>query len=170
MNDKPRPSQPVLLAGIALISLAGMALEITLSRVFSALFFYHYAFAILSIAMLGIGLGAALVHQQGTVPTPGRSLLQAQTLTLLSSVAVLALALTTVATVSIDGRLLLAAAATIPYLLLDMTLATLFAAWMGASPSLYAADLAGADHHSYGRCLAPLFRAGHALPAGVAGG
>ena len=51
MNDQQRPRQPFLLAGIALISLAGMALEITLTRVFSVLFFYHYVFAILSIAM-----------------------------------------------------------------------------------------------------------------------
>ena len=144
MNDQHPPRQPTLLAGIWLISLAGMTLEITLSRVFSVLFFYHYAFAILSIAMLGIGLGAALVHRRRSVPAPGRSLLHAQALTLLASIAALALALTLIATVSIDGRLLLAAAASIPYLLLGMTLATLFTAWPGASPSLYAADLVGA--------------------------
>jgi len=144
VNDKHRTRQPLALAGLSLISLAGMALEITLSRVLSVLFFYHYVFAILSIAMLGIGLGAALVQQRTTIPTPGRSLLQAQTLTLLSGVAVLALALTIVATAPIDGRLLLAAIVTIPYLLLGMTLATLFAARPGASPTLYAADLAGA--------------------------
>jgi hypothetical protein len=144
VNDKPRPRQPILLAGISLISLGGTALEITLSRVFSVLFFYHYVFAILSIAMLGIGLGAALVHQRATAPKPGRSLLQTQTLTLLSGVAVLALALTIVATVSIDGRLLLAAVSAIPYLFLGMALATLFTAWPAESPTLYAADLAGA--------------------------
>jgi predicted membrane-bound spermidine synthase len=144
VNDKPRPKQSFLLGAISLISLGGTAVEITLSRVFSVLFFYHYVFAILSIAMLGIGLGAALVHQRAKAPKPGRSLLQTQTLSLLSSLAVLALALTIVATVSIDGRLLLAVASAIPYLLLGMALATLFSAWPAASPTLYAADLAGA--------------------------
>ncbi len=144
MNDNQRLRQPLLLAGLTLISLAGMALEITLTRVFSVLFFYHYVFAILSIAMLGVGLGAALVYQSGKVSDPGSSLTQAQTLTLLASAAVLGLALAVVAAVPLDGRLLLAVAAAFPYLLLGMTLATLFAAWPKASPSLYGADLLGA--------------------------
>jgi hypothetical protein len=144
VNDHQRPRQLIFLTGIALISLAGMALEITLTRVFSVLFFYHYVFAILSIAMLGVGLGAALVYQRGTAPTRGRALLRAQNLTLLCSVAVLGLAVVVVATAPIDGRLLLAAAAAIPYLLLGMTLATLFGAWPEASPTLYGADLSGA--------------------------
>jgi predicted membrane-bound spermidine synthase len=130
--------------GIALISLAGMALEITLTRVFSVLFFYHYVFAILSIAMLGVGLGAALVYQWGRTPTPGRALNRAQTMTLLASAAVLGLALVIFATISFDARPLLAAAAALPYLLLGMTLATLFTAWPQASPTLYGADLLGA--------------------------
>jgi predicted membrane-bound spermidine synthase len=121
-----------------------MVLEITLTRVFSVLFFYHYVFAILSIAMLGVGVGAALVYQWGKLPAHDRALNRAQTMTLLTSATVLGLTLVVVATISLDVRLWLAVAAAIPYLLLGMTLATLFSAQPEASPILYGADLLGA--------------------------
>lgn len=43
---------------IALISMTLISLELTWTRIFSAEFFYTYAFLILSLAVLGIGLGA----------------------------------------------------------------------------------------------------------------
>jgi hypothetical protein len=143
VNDKTR-SYPLLLVGIALLSLAGMALEITLTRVFAVLFFYHYVFAILSVAMLGVGLGAALIYGRKTVPDPVGTLKLAQTLTLLAGLVVLGLALAVVLTVAVDGRLLLAVLAAIVYLLLGMTLTALFTAWPQSSPTLYGADLCGA--------------------------
>jgi hypothetical protein len=101
-------------------------------------------FAILSIAMLGVGLGAALVYHRGREPGPSKALAEAQTLTLLAGAAVLGLALVVVDTVSFDNRFLLAGVAAIPYLLLGATLAKLFAAQPEASSRLYGADLAGA--------------------------
>ncbi len=48
-------------AGIFLISAAALALEVTLTRLFSIMLWYHYAFMIVSLAMLGYALsGVAL--------------------------------------------------------------------------------------------------------------
>jgi hypothetical protein len=127
--------------GVALVSMAGMGMEIILTRVFSVLFFYHYVFAILSGAVLGIALGAWIVHRWGSPADVWRRL---QRLALLAGGVVLGLALLISATVSIDGRLLLTCAAALPYVLIGMTMVTVFSTWSESSPTLYWADLGGA--------------------------
>ena len=47
---------------IALLSLALLAQELIWTRIFSAEFFYTYAFLVLSLAMMGLGLGALSVR------------------------------------------------------------------------------------------------------------
>jgi hypothetical protein len=51
-----------LLAGIALSSFAALLLELALTRVFSVILFYHFAFLAISIALLGIGAGGMFAH------------------------------------------------------------------------------------------------------------
>ncbi len=51
-----------LLWAIALVSFSLMAYEIALSRLLSVLLSYHFAFAVLSLALLGLGLGGLLLH------------------------------------------------------------------------------------------------------------
>ena len=48
--------------GVGLLSLAVMAAEIVLTRLFSVVLWYHFAFFAISVALLGLGAGAALVH------------------------------------------------------------------------------------------------------------
>ncbi len=48
--------------GVFLVALAALMYEILLTRIFSAAMWYHYAFAAISIAMLGISAGANLVY------------------------------------------------------------------------------------------------------------
>src|SRR6266436_3875639 len=47
------PTVPVL--GVALVSFAALLLELSLTRLFSVVLFYHFAFLSISIALLGIG-------------------------------------------------------------------------------------------------------------------
>ncbi len=47
---------------IFLLSLAGLALENTLTRIFSITMWYHYAFMAISVAMLGMSTGAVKVY------------------------------------------------------------------------------------------------------------
>src|SRR5712692_8031130 len=60
------PSEKVrdraLLAGIGLSSFAALLLELALTRLFSVVLFYHFAFLAISIALLGLGAGGVLAH------------------------------------------------------------------------------------------------------------
>ena len=49
-------------AGVFLITLSGLILEIGLTRIYSASIWYHFAFVAISIALLGWGLGGLAVH------------------------------------------------------------------------------------------------------------
>ncbi|MCB0161812.1 MAG: hypothetical protein KDD83_26925, partial [Caldilineaceae bacterium] len=50
--------------GVALLAAGGLMLEIGLTRLFSTLYYPPYVFVVLSLAVLGIGLGAGLVAWQ----------------------------------------------------------------------------------------------------------
>src|SRR5213082_2475552 len=51
-----------VLAGVALSSFSVLLLEIALTRLFSVVLFYHFAFLAISIALLGLGAGGVLAH------------------------------------------------------------------------------------------------------------
>jgi len=52
----------LLFAGIFLTSLAGLVLEIAITRIFSAAIWYHFAFVAVSVALVGLGSSGLLVH------------------------------------------------------------------------------------------------------------
>src|SRR5215470_4866442 len=54
--------EPTLLAGLALTSFAALLLELALTRLFSVVLFYHFAFLAISIALLGLGAGGVFAH------------------------------------------------------------------------------------------------------------
>src|SRR6202048_616459 len=58
---EPSPDRAVL-AGIALCSFAALLLELALTRLFSVVLFYHFAFLAISIALLGLGAGGVFAH------------------------------------------------------------------------------------------------------------
>ncbi len=51
-----------LLAGIALSSFTALLLELALTRLFSVVLFYHFAFLAISIALLGLGAGGVFAY------------------------------------------------------------------------------------------------------------
>ena len=51
-----------LVAGIALGSFSALLLELSLTRLFSVVLFYHFAFLAISIALLGLGAGGVYAH------------------------------------------------------------------------------------------------------------
>src|ERR1700737_2431050 len=50
------------LAGVALSSFAALLLELGLTRLFSVVLFYHFAFLAISIALLGLGAGGVFSY------------------------------------------------------------------------------------------------------------
>jgi hypothetical protein len=122
---------------IALISLAGLALEIGLTRLFSVLFFPPAVFGILSLAILGIGLGAALVTWRARWRDPARVPLY------LGFASVSVVGITVVSTIP-PLQFTLFGLVVLPYLFTGMALTTLFSHTPQHSPQLYLADLVGA--------------------------
>ena len=55
-------ARPALLAGIFLVSLATLLLQVCLTRLFSAAFAYHFAFMIISLALFGVGLSGIAIY------------------------------------------------------------------------------------------------------------
>ncbi|MCU1269676.1 MAG: hypothetical protein JWN74_970 [Acidobacteriaceae bacterium] len=54
--------EKTLLPGIALASFSALLLELALTRLFSVVLFYHFAFLAISIALLGLGAGGVFAH------------------------------------------------------------------------------------------------------------
>lgn len=52
----------VLLCGIGLSSFSALLLELALTRLFSVILFYHFAFLAISIALLGLGAGGVFAY------------------------------------------------------------------------------------------------------------
>src|ERR1041384_4535192 len=71
-----RSERRLALAALFVVSGVGLIFEITLTRLFSLFFQYHFTFLAVSLAILGLSLGAASVHYL----TPAR-LHSAKTLT-----------------------------------------------------------------------------------------
>ena len=56
------PRDRALVTGIALSSFSALLLELALTRLFSVVLFYHFAFLAISIALLGLGAGGVFAH------------------------------------------------------------------------------------------------------------
>jgi predicted membrane-bound spermidine synthase len=131
----------LVVPAVFLVSAAGLVLEITLTRLFSLFFQYHFAFLAVSLAVLGLSLGAAWERirkirrelPEYTLANP----LAALSLSLL--LAALALSWLPAA----NSILLAVIIGVIPFVFVGRFMAALFACFAQASGRLYAADLIG---------------------------
>src|SRR5581483_382574 len=55
-------NRAAVLAGMALVSFGSLLLELALTRLFSVVLFYHFAFLAISIALLGLGAGGVFAY------------------------------------------------------------------------------------------------------------
>ena len=67
MESKTPPPTPgrtslALLVAIALTSFSALLLELALTRLFSVVLFYHFAFLAISVALLGLGAGGVFAY------------------------------------------------------------------------------------------------------------
>ncbi|MCY3977471.1 MAG: hypothetical protein OXG23_05190 [Chloroflexi bacterium] len=132
------PAQRLL--GAATLSASALLLEIALTRLFSLIFFPYYVFLIISVAILGIGIGAA-------VATLWPSFAQRIGFALGSIFAALFTALLLLFAASgsaVDMQLLLFFLLALPYLCFGLVISMLFSAHIAASRILYMGDLLGA--------------------------
>src|SRR5258708_5655811 len=144
-------SQPALFAGLALTSFAALLLELALTRLFSVVLFYHFAFLAISIALLGLGAGGVFAYLLKTrlSQTDTRTLAARLCMTnALVIVVVLEIVLHVPVALQISwenfGRLTeLYLAAAVPFFLTGLLFAVVFARETRRIPRLYGADLCG---------------------------
>lgn len=133
---------PFAAVAIGVASAVSLAFEVLLTRLFSLLFEYHFVFVATSLAICGLGIGAAwgawlLAREGRSILYPGR-IMAALALVLALDSLIFSL-LTWAGAVYVQAVLALP-----PFVLVGLLLATLFAARPAQSARLYASDLLGA--------------------------
>ena len=143
--------EKTLLAGLALTSFAALLLELALTRLFSVVLFYHFAFLAISIALLGLGAGGVCAYLlKSRLAGTGTRSLAAWLCMINSVVVVLVLEIVLHVPVALQaswgtfGRLTaLYLAAAAPFFLTGLLFAIVFARETRRIPRLYGADLGG---------------------------
>lgn len=140
----PAESPPRIAAGtlaaVALLSGVGLAWEIVLTRLASATLSYHYAFVVVSLAVGGLGIGAAIVcagsGDWGSRMAPWWAGISAVAL-----LAVPPLLSPLVAHASLGAMFLLGLP---PFIAIGAAVTSVFRSLPRVAPTVYAADLVGA--------------------------
>jgi len=127
------------LLAVACLTGGGLALELALTRLLATRFYPPYVFAVLSLAVLGIGLGAGLAARWPAVVSSER-IPPMMMMAALSGALVIALILRA----KEFTDLWLFSSLALPYAASGMALATIFRERAAQSPRWYMADLCGA--------------------------
>src|SRR5579862_5028288 len=143
--------ETTLLAGLGLTSFAALLLELSLTRLFSVVLFYHFAFLAISIALLGLGSGGVFAYlgKKRLAKIETRQLLTA--LAFANTLAIpLALEIVLHVPVSLDlsgqNFLRLSAiylASAVPFFITGLAFSLIFARESEHIAHLYGADLVG---------------------------
>ena len=141
----------ILAAGIALSSFSALLLELGLTRLFSVVLFYHFAFLAISIALLGLGAGGVFAHLRKQRLQRYQLRNFAAVCCCLNALAipiVLEIVLHVPVSLQLTGgnfiRLTaIYLASAIPFFLTGLQFSVVFARESSRIPRLYAADLAG---------------------------
>jgi spermidine synthase len=143
--------EKTLLAGLAFTSFAALLLELALTRLFSVILFYHFAFLAISIALLGLGGGGVFAYlwKQRLATFDTRQL--ATRLCMANAcmvVIVLEIVLHVPVALDVSGKnflrlSVLYLAAALPFFLTGLLFSIVFAREPQRIPRLYGADLCG---------------------------
>ena len=136
---------------VALVSFASLLLELAMTRLFSVVLFYHFAFFAISVALLGLGAGGVFAHiRSGWLSRFDLGSLGARICSLNSIFILLALEVVLHTPVSLDvnsrnfAKLTIIYLATaVPFFFTGLLFSVLFARSSREISFLYGADLAG---------------------------
>src|SRR5262245_3467641 len=129
---------------VFLITFSGLVFEVGLTRIYSATIWYHFTFVIVSVALLGWGLGGFVLQLLNRrIPS---SIRRAARFTLAYALSIpLCLALIVRFPFTPERFTMYFIAPLVPFLLAGMALAMVFDVRRETAGSLYFADLAGAS-------------------------
>lgn len=148
-------NRKLLFAGIFLIALSGLVLEVSITRIFSAAIWYHFAFVAVSVALVGLG-ASGLVVQYRVTNLKGK---WAENLTIYSAWGiVIFIPITLFVMHALASQViylpLYLVLFSVPFFLIGIIISAAFNAFASVAGRLYAADLIGA---SAGALLVVLF-------------
>ena len=151
ISNSPEIPETSLLASLALTSFSALLLELALTRLFSVVLFYHFAFLAISIALLGLGAGGVFAYLlKARLSAFGTRSLAARLCMANTVVVVVVLEIVLHVPVALEvswrnfGRLTaIYLAAAIPFFLTGLLFAIVFAREPRRIPRLYGADLCG---------------------------
>lgn len=140
-----------LLAGLALTSFAALLLELALTRLFSVVLFYHFAFLAISIALLGLGAGGVFAYLLKSRLACVATRTLASRLCIANAaliVVVLEIVLHVPVALNVSGKnflhlTVLYLASAVPFFLTGLLFSVVFARETTRIPRLYGADLCG---------------------------
>src|SRR5437763_398926 len=144
-------SERTLLAGVALSSFSALLLELALTRLFSVVLFYHFAFLAISVAVLGLGAGGVFAHLWKLRLNAWETRRVAMMATLLAAIFI-PVVLEVVLHVPVALRLsagnflrlsVIYLCSAVPFFLTGVQFSTIFARESSRIPSIYGADLIG---------------------------
>ena len=146
-----RTGEKTLLAGIALSSFSALLLELALTRLFSVVLFYHFAFLAISVALLGLGAGGvfAFIWQRRLSRWETRSIASAASaLNAIAIPVVLVVILHQPVSLRLTGANFLHLAiiyscSAVAFFLTGLQFSVIFARESSCIPRLYGADLTG---------------------------
>jgi hypothetical protein len=149
--SKSEIADNVLLTGLALASFSALSLELALTRLFSVVLFYHFAFLAISIALLGLGAGGVFAYLWSNRLARVGTRKLATRLCLMNSIVVvlvLEVVLHVPVALEVTGKnffrlTVLYFAAAVPFFLTGLLFSVIFARESSRIPRLYAADLCG---------------------------
>ena len=72
MTEIGAPSKPWLYAGVGVLTGATLILELTLTRIFSVVMYYHFAFLAISLALFGLGFAGTWIYLRPKLGDPAR--------------------------------------------------------------------------------------------------
>ncbi|MEJ7735380.1 MAG: hypothetical protein WKG00_40115 [Polyangiaceae bacterium] len=172
----PFSQRQCLFAGVAILSFATVVLQITLTRLYSALFGNSMAFLAISLSLFGIGLGGVVLSVAPGLASPPRLFARlaylsgiAALTTVVSSIYVLRARPVTALDLDNLGRLvLLYAVSSLPFAFVGVVIAAALRHAARDVSKLYLTDLAGAALGGIGAIVALRFGAPRAtLVVGV---
>ena len=136
-----------LLASLFILSLSVLLFELTLTRMFSIILWYNYAFMAISVAFFGLGIGALLVHlAKNRMKREGlpKKIIQS-TIGFAISLPIFLFVIGHIIPPSISFIYLFFLASSIPFLFAGLSMALIYLAMPSQITKLYFIDLAGAS-------------------------
>ncbi|HLK21059.1 MAG TPA: hypothetical protein VKT81_19045 [Bryobacteraceae bacterium] len=148
-SDSSRTKWSLVYLGVAFTTLATLILELSLTRIFSVVFFYHFAFLAISIALFGLGAGG--VFSYVVAGWRGKIYSKLGTLAVINSFVVLLCLIFMLSSVVMDKRALIAVffASALPFFFAGAIVSLAVAEAIERVDRVYFFDLLGAA----GGCL-----------------